>query len=70
MPTYRFESYTINAGDRLPLKNGTRVDIWPKAADVLLLLVAARGDVVPKDEGDPRLDSLRHDPRFTAWHKA
>ncbi|MBC5804263.1 MAG: winged helix-turn-helix domain-containing protein [Candidatus Eremiobacteraeota bacterium] len=49
MPTYRFENYTINANDRLLLKNGTRVDIWPKAADVLLLLVAAFGDVVPKD---------------------
>src|SRR5215813_3565912 len=47
---YEFESFHLDADDRLLLKSGKPIPLTPKAFDTLLLLVEKRGRLVGKEE--------------------
>ncbi len=46
---YEFGPFCVDAGDRILLREGKPVPLPPKAVDVLLFLLAARGRIVEKD---------------------
>ena len=48
--TYRFGPYELRTGSRGLYKHGTRLRLRPQSSQVLKLLVARAGDVVPRDE--------------------
>ena len=47
---YNFGPFSIDAHSRLLFRNGERVPLPPKAADLLILLVEHRGELITKDE--------------------
>src|SRR5687767_13460950 len=47
---YRFGDYELDSAKRLLFRNGERVNLTPKAFDVLLVLVERHGQVVSKDD--------------------
>ncbi|MGH9627598.1 MAG: winged helix-turn-helix domain-containing protein [Bryobacteraceae bacterium] len=52
---YEFGSFRLDATNRLLYRDGDLVRLPPKVADTLLILVAARGQVLSKDEMMKRL---------------
>jgi TolB-like protein len=46
---YEFGPFRVDSRDRVLLRDGKPVPLAPKAVDVLLVLLAARGRIVPKD---------------------
>jgi DNA-binding winged helix-turn-helix (wHTH) protein/dipeptidyl aminopeptidase/acylaminoacyl peptidase len=50
MPTYQFDSFLVDAENRLLLRQGEIIPITPKAFDILLLLVKRSGRILTKDE--------------------
>lgn len=47
---FAFDDFVINAAERLVLKNGKRVKLYPKAFELLILLIEKSGSVVTKSE--------------------
>ena len=47
---YRFGPFSIDSDARLLFRNGERVPLPPKAADLLVALVEREGQLVSKDE--------------------
>lgn len=48
--SYEFGAFRLDAGARVLFRDGQRVALTPKAVDVLIILVAARGQPVTKEE--------------------
>ena len=48
-PFYTFDGFTIDAEQRVLLQSGYRVQLTPKALDILLALVQRSGQVVDKE---------------------
>jgi len=48
--TYRFRDFVLNPLERSLVKNGERLNLTPKAFDVLQLLVENAGEIVTKDQ--------------------
>jgi DNA-binding winged helix-turn-helix (wHTH) protein len=48
--TYRFGPFSINSGPRLLFRDGQRLALPPKAADLLIVLLQRKGQLVTKDE--------------------
>ena len=46
---YKFDAFTIDAEQRVLLQSGYRVQLTPKALDILLALVQRSGQVVDKE---------------------
>ena len=46
---YRFDGFTIDADQRVLWQSGYRVQLTPKALDILLALVQRSGQVVDKE---------------------
>jgi DNA-binding winged helix-turn-helix (wHTH) protein len=49
-PVYEFDTFRLEAGSRLLLRDGKPVPLPPRAIDVLAMLLAAGGRLVTKDE--------------------
>ena len=47
---YKFGGFRLDASDRLLYRDGELVPLPPKVIDTLLILIASRGEVLPKDE--------------------
>ena len=47
---YEFGPYYLDADGHALFRNGDRVPLTPKALDVLIVLVTAQGNAVPKDD--------------------
>ena len=48
--SYQFQSFRLDTGERLLLKNGEKIALTPKAFDVLVHLVERNGHLVEKEE--------------------
>ncbi len=48
--SYQFGSFRLDAGGRVLFRGDQRIALTPKAIDVLIALVEARGQPVTKDE--------------------